>query len=129
MSVHWITWTALAAAIGLSAMAQILFKYALMQAPSSATAASNQAALPGVLAMLLLPGVIAGLLTYGVSTVLWLFALKRLELSLAYPFVAVGIVLTTLAGAMLFNETVSPIRILGVGLICLGVTLVGQSAR
>lgn len=57
---------------------------------------------------------------------LWIVALSRAELSYAYPFIALGFVATTMAGAWLLNEPVSAIRWGGVGMIVLGVVLVAR---
>ena len=121
-------WIVLGCAIALSAAAQGLFKHALS---ASATVITEHAPSAPVemLLTLLRPGVLGGLVLYGISTLLWLMALKRLELSLAYPFVAVGIVLTSAAGSILFQETLSATRVGGIALICLGVSLVGLSAK
>jgi multidrug transporter EmrE-like cation transporter len=57
---------------------------------------------------------------------LWIVALSRTELSFAYPFIALGFVATTLAGAWLLNEPVSTMRWGGVGLIVAGVVLAAR---
>ena len=57
---------------------------------------------------------------------LWIVALSRTDLSYAYPFIGLGFVATTLAGAWLLNEPVSTLRWSGVGLIVLGVALVAK---
>lgn len=120
-------WFVLGGAIALSAAAQVLFKYAL-SAPVTLVERTSSAPVE-LLWTLLRPGVLGGLALYGISTILWLMALKRLELSLAYPFVAVGIVLTSIAGTLLFHEYLSATRLGGIALICLGVSLVGLSAK
>ena len=53
------------------------------------------------------PQVIAGLGCFGLSAVIWLFVLSRIPLSSAYPFVALGILVTVLAGAF-FSGRPSP---------------------
>lgn len=57
---------------------------------------------------------------------LWIVALSRSDLSFAYPFIALGFVATTLAGAWLLHEPVSAMRWGGVGMIVLGVVLVAR---
>ena len=81
-----------------------------------------------LLAMLTTPSVIVGLSLYGAGAVAWLFVLQRTPLSLAYPFVALGFVATALIGAAVFGETLSIVRMTGVGLIMLGCVIVAQSA-
>ncbi|HEX6989485.1 MAG TPA: EamA family transporter [Bacillota bacterium] len=72
------------------------------------------------------PGVWGGLVAYGLATVLWLFVLSRLPLSLAYPLQATAYVLGALAGLWLFAEPVPPVRWAGIALILLGVGLVAS---
>jgi len=104
--------------VGLSALAQVLLK-------SGALAARSDAGAAAFLAVLTAPATLAGLFVYAASALLWLRVLARLPLSQAYPFVALGIVLTTLAGVIVFGEAVVGTRMLGVALIFAGVVLVG----
>ena len=113
--------------VGLSSLAQLAFKYGMMRPDTqSALAASSWVSrLTGVLGT---PAVLAGFALYGLSALLWLLVLSKLDVSVAYPFVALGFVVTLLCGALLFGEPVSGLRIAGTLLICAGVVLVGRSA-
>jgi multidrug transporter EmrE-like cation transporter len=71
------------------------------------------------------PLVLGGVCCFGLSAFLWLFVLSRVPLSSAYPFVALGIFVTVLAGAIAFAEPISTMKALGVGLIMGGILLVG----
>ena len=73
------------------------------------------------------PFVVLGLGTYVVSTVIWLVALSRVDLSYAYPFVSLSYVLMLLASWLLLHENLSPIRLLGTFVIVMGVFLVSRS--
>jgi drug/metabolite transporter (DMT)-like permease len=73
------------------------------------------------------PGVLAGLGFYAVSTVLWLFALSRVELSYAFPFVSLAFVAIMLGAHFNLSEQLRRSRILGSAFIVLGVILVGLS--
>ena len=44
------------------------------------------------------PAVVAGLACFGLSAIVWLFVLSKIDVSQAYPCVALGIVLTMLGG-------------------------------
>ncbi len=68
--------------------------------------------------------ILAGLLCFGCSAMLWLAVLSRVPLSTAYPFVALGIAITTGAGLLLFNEPFSALKSAGVLLIVCGVVAV-----
>src|SRR6476660_2888310 len=71
------------------------------------------------------PLVLAGLCCFGLSAFLWLFVLSRVPLSSAYPFVALGIFVTVLAGSVVFAEPISLTKAVGVVVIISGLVLVG----
>lgn len=71
--------------------------------------------------------VLAGLLCYGLSSVCWLLALRKMDLSYAYPLVSVGYIVVLIAGNVLFHETVPPVRWLGVAFILTGVLFVART--
>lgn len=64
---------------------------------------------------------------YAVSILLWMSVLSKVEVSYAYPFLSVGYVLSAVAGYAFFNENISPIRIVGIVVICIGVILISRS--
>lgn len=65
-----------------------------------------------------------GLGLYGLSMFLWLVAISSVELGYAYPFISLSYVLILLGSRALFKEALSPLRLLGVAAICLGVSVV-----
>lgn len=73
--------------------------------------------------------VTVGFLCYGASSLLYLVALSRLELSYAYPMVALSYVIVTFLSWKLLNESVPGIRIAGLAAICVGVIIVALSYR
>lgn len=75
------------------------------------------------------PYIIGGFLFYGLSAVLWLDVLSKLDISLAFPLVSLTYVFTLFIGKFLFDETITPTRVLGVLVIIAGVILVAQSRR
>lgn len=80
-----------------------------------------------IVRVLTTPAVLIGLACYGLGAVAWLVVLSRLDLSFAYPFLALNFVLITLASRLVLGETVPPMRWLGVLIICLGVIVVARS--
>ena len=68
---------------------------------------------------------IAGTL-YVISTALWVWALRDVAISRAYPVFALGFVIVPLLGAWLFGETLSWKFFVGLALIVIGVILTGQ---
>ena len=73
------------------------------------------------------PFVPAGFVCYAVSSLLWLDVLSKLEISKAYPLVSLSYVFSLLIGLLVFRDHIGWIRLVGVGLICVGVALVAQS--
>jgi multidrug transporter EmrE-like cation transporter len=69
--------------------------------------------------------IIGGFACYGISVLLYFKVLASLDLSLAYPSVALGYVLVIVMSRMLFKESVSLTRWGAVAIICAGVVLVG----
>jgi len=59
----------------------------------------------------------------------WLVVLSRVDLSFAYPILAITYVLVPLAGVVFFNETVPSLRWFGMLVIIAGIVLVGLSQR
>lgn len=51
----------------------------------------------------------------------WMVALSGMDLSRAYPFMSLNFVLILIAGALLFNEPITPAKLAGVTLIVSGV--------
>jgi len=76
--------------------------------------------------ILLNPLVIAGIISFALAMLVWLYVLSRLELSVAYPFVALNYVLILFASHFLLKETITPVRIIGVAVIVIGVYLVSR---
>ena len=73
------------------------------------------------------PHILGGLACYVVSVVVWIMALSRVEVSIAYPMLSVGYVVNAIAAWYLFGEAVTPARLVGIGVIILGVFIVARS--
>ncbi|MGO8846973.1 MAG: hypothetical protein ACLQFI_16895 [Methylocella sp.] len=110
--------------VALSSGSQIILKRA-MTAPGLQRAIETGNTIEIATTISMSPLVIIGLGCFGLSAVVWLFVLSRIPLSSAYPFVALGIFVIVLAGAIGFGEPITPQKALGVGLIIGGVLLVG----
>jgi multidrug transporter EmrE-like cation transporter len=68
-------------------------------------------------------GVLSCLSAAVLAAVLWMLAIERLEVSYAYPFMALSFVLVPLGSMVLFGERLPPLQVLGLGLIVMGVTM------
>jgi multidrug transporter EmrE-like cation transporter len=73
------------------------------------------------------PPILAGLALYVVSVVFWILALSRVDVSIAYPMLSIGYIVTALAGWLLFSEALSVPRVAGILIIIVGVWLVARS--
>jgi multidrug transporter EmrE-like cation transporter len=111
----------------LSSGSQILLKFG-MTAPAMASALSSKDE-PLRIALLVMtsPPILLGLTCFGASALVWLLVLAKVPLSTAYPFVALGIVITVVAGRFVFGEFISAVKLMGVILIVCGVWAVAVS--
>jgi multidrug transporter EmrE-like cation transporter len=73
------------------------------------------------------PTILGGLMCYAVSVVVWIMALSRVEVSVAYPMLSIGYVVNAVAAYFLFGEAVTFQRLLGIGVIVVGVYIVARS--
>lgn len=111
------------ASVSLSALAQLALKLGTNGADGRAGGISAE-----ISGLFQSPMILVGLGLYAVGAMLWLFVLGRAPLSLAYPFVGLGFILTMLAGAFFLHENLNAARILGTLLIATGCVLVARSA-
>ena len=72
--------------------------------------------------------IIAGLGCYVLSVVVWILALARVEVSVAYPMLSLGYVVNAVAAWWLFNENLSGARVAGIAVILVGVWLVARTS-
>ena len=94
----------------------------------SASNRSVQDPVAEMLTMIQSPATLVGLAMYGSAALLWLFVLARAPLSLVYPFVGIGFIITMMIGYFYFGETVSASRTIGTLMIATGCILVARSA-
>lgn len=71
--------------------------------------------------------ILGGLSCYVVSVVVWILALSRVEVSIAYPMLSIGYVVNAGLAWFLFGEAVGPQRLIGIGVIIIGVVIVARS--
>ena len=72
--------------------------------------------------------IIGGLACYVVSVVVWILGLSRVDVSVAYPLLSLGYVLNAAAAWWLFGEAMTPMRLVGIGIIIVGVVVLTRSA-
>ncbi len=67
---------------------------------------------------------LSGMFFFGISFLVYLFALSKLQLNIAYPiFVSAGVIIISLASWFFFKETLSWFQISGIILIIFGILL------
>ncbi|WJF88960.1 SMR family transporter [Paraburkholderia bonniea] len=71
--------------------------------------------------------VIGGLACYVISVVVWILGLSRVDVSIAYPMLSLGYVVNAFAAWYLFGEVLSLQRLIGIGIILLGVAVLARS--
>ncbi len=71
--------------------------------------------------------ILGGLSCYVVSVVVWILALSRVEVSIAYPMLSIGYVVNAVLAYLLFGEAVGPQRLAGLAVIIIGVIIVAKS--
>jgi multidrug transporter EmrE-like cation transporter len=113
------------AGVLLNAAAQLLLKAGTNAVGPFEFVSAN--ALPVGAKLALEPHILGGIACYVVSVAVWILALSRVEVSIAYPMLSIGYVVNAIAAYYLFGEAVSPLRLLGIGVIVLGVFIVARS--
>lgn len=73
------------------------------------------------------PLVLLGLALYGVGALAWIATLSRVDLSVAYPFLALNFVLITVVSRLFLGESVPLLRWAGIAVIVVGILLVARS--
>lgn len=71
--------------------------------------------------------IMAGLTCYVVSVVVWVMALSRVPVSVAYPMLSIGYIVNAFAAYWLFGESLSAQKLVGIGVIIVGVWLVARA--
>ncbi|MGB1285907.1 MAG: hypothetical protein ACPG7F_05180 [Aggregatilineales bacterium] len=73
------------------------------------------------------PLLIIGLGIYGAAMLLWLRVLSEEPLGISYPIlVSLAFVIVSIGAVVVFKESVSPVKLLGVGVIVLGVIILSN---
>jgi multidrug transporter EmrE-like cation transporter len=71
--------------------------------------------------------IIGGLTCYVLSVVLWIIALSRVDVSIAYPMLSLGYVVTAFGAWYLFGEALSVQRLLAIFVILVGVAWLART--
>lgn len=110
----------------LNALAQLLLKAGTNRIGTFDFSMSNIVPIGKMVAMQ--PHILGGLACYGISVVVWIMALSRVPVSIAYPMLSIGYVVNAFAAWYLFGESLAVQKLVGIGFICIGVWLVAKSS-
>lgn len=81
---------------------------------------------PAIIVLLLRPWVIIALASAFAASLCWMAAMSRLELSKAYPFMALNFLLVGVLAVPLFGETLTTPKIMGVVLVMAGLVVLSR---
>lgn len=109
----------------LNASAQLLLKAGTNAVGTFAFRSEN--ILPIGLKLAFEPHILGGMACYAVSLVVWIMALSRVEVSVAYPLLSIGYAVNAIAAWYFLGEAVTFMRLVGIGIIILGVYVVARS--
>lgn len=122
MSPKVIAWALVAMTILLTTYGQLVLKWQV--GVPSATPHSALRSWPPVLLLLLRPWVISAFIAAFGASLCWMAALRHLELSRAYPFMALNFLLVVFLAAPLFGEALTAGKIIGLLLVLIGLAFV-----
>jgi len=109
----------------LNAVAQLALKASV--GGMGAISVTVQTAWPVALKLMGQPWLWVGLFCYGISVIVWILALSRVDVSIAYPMLSIGYIVNAFAAWMLFNEVLDPTRLIGIAIIIVGVIVITRS--
>lgn len=110
----------------LSSIAQITLKLGMSQ-PSVLQVMGETAFIPLFKAIITNFYVIAGLGLYFSSAAVWLFVLAKLDVSIAYPFVGIGFIITMLLAYFINGEPLTVMKVAGTIMITTGILLISKA--
>jgi multidrug transporter EmrE-like cation transporter len=71
--------------------------------------------------------ILAGLACYMVSLVVWIIGLSRTDVTIAYPMLSLGYVVSAFGAWMFLGEAITLQRLLAIGVILVGVALLTRT--
>jgi multidrug transporter EmrE-like cation transporter len=108
----------------LTVYGQIVIKWQVLQAGPFP---DNPADKAWFLARLLVnPWVLSAFAAALLASVCWMAAMTRLDLSHAYPFMSLAFILVMISSGFFFGEAITPLKVVGIGLVVLGLIVGSQ---
>ena len=108
----------------LTVYGQLVVKWQVAKAGALPATLSEK--IPFLINLVLNPWIMSGMVAGFGALVCWLAAMTRFELSYAYPFMSLAFVLVLIFSALLFHETVTAPKVLGMLLIIVGIIVTSR---
>jgi drug/metabolite transporter (DMT)-like permease len=111
--------------VALTVVAQLLWKARALAHAADAGSGAMDRYFAG---MLLDPWIWTAMGCTGLGMISWMLVLRRMDLSLAFPALALVYLIIPIAAHFVFREALPPLRIVGLLLILVGVAMTAVSA-
>lgn len=108
-------------------IAQLLLKYGMNKLGPLSFSSDNL--LQTAASLFTSPAILIGAVLFGASSLLWLLAISETELSYAYPILGLGYAFVAFFSWILFNETLSAVRWIGIITITAGIIVMSRSGE
>lgn len=108
-------------AVGFSATGEMLLKHGMTEIGVFTFE------VPTLVRIFLTPQIILGFFLVFGGAIFWLAVISRVDLSFAYPMLALGYVIVVFASWLVFHEPLNLTKLVGVAVICSGVLILARS--
>ena len=111
--------------IVMSSTAHIFLKKGMMMHTKNETKTDSIIGL--VLTVITNPWVMSGIFLHISALVVWLLVLNKVEISFAYPFLALGYILVSAMAWVWLGEELRPMKLVGMGIIIIGILFLARA--
>ncbi|HWW05223.1 EamA family transporter [Collimonas sp.] len=119
------TFAFILAGVCLNAVAQLLLKAGTNAVGAIHLTPQNWLAI-GLKLATQLP-ILGGLTCYVISVMVWIIGLSRVDVTIAYPMLSMGYIISAIGAWYFLGEAISAQRLLAIGIIIVGVVLLTRS--
>lgn len=117
-------WLMVAATVLLTSYGQLVIKWRVVGfSPSKGGLLSK---LPMVIQLLFNPWIISAFIAAFGASLCWMLAMSKLDLSKAYPFMALNFLVVCLLAVPLFNESFNTTKAIGLVVVVAGLVILSQ---
>jgi len=71
--------------------------------------------------------IVAALFCYALSVIIWILALSRVPVSIAFPMLSMAYIVNAVAAWYFLGEAFNPTKAVGIGVIILGVIIISRA--